>query len=69
MRENDLLHFAMIRAAQKFNGDTYQSCLSIVLQEFTGIKDCIDGCLLRVLLVGRTDVEVLSGGSHYKLRA
>ena len=78
MMENDLLHFAMIRAAQIFNGDNHQSqinglvfnlaCLSKILQEFAGLKDCIDGCLLRILLVGRTDVDILSGGSHYRLR-
>ena len=78
MLENDLLHYAMIRAARKFNGDTVQSqrnglvfnlaCLSNVLQEFIGIKGCIDGNLLQVLLVGRTDVDILSGGSHYQLR-
>lgn len=78
MWENDLLHYAMVRAAQKFNGDESQSqrnglvfnlaCLSSVLQEFTGRKECIDGRLLSVLLCGRTDISILSGGSHYQLR-
>jgi hypothetical protein len=76
--ENDFLHFAMIAAARKFNGDEHQSqrdglvfnlaCLSNVIQTFLGRKEVIDGELLRIFLVGRTDVKILSGGSHYQLR-
>ena len=70
---NDGLHFAMSRACRKFGGADdgifNLAGLSAAIVEISGLKACIDGEILRALLVGRDDVEEMSGGSHYRLKA
>lgn len=67
---NDMLHFAMHRACIIFGGgdQTFNLAgLSGALTTIAGITGALDGRSLRALLVGRPDVDVLSGGSHYRL--
>ena len=75
--ENDMLHYLCRHATRRFNGDIYYSgtesvfnlaCLAEVINTISGIKNSIDGELLRMLLVGRSDVEAMPGGSHYRLK-
>lgn len=67
---NDLLHYAM-REAVRLYGDRGDNlftgaALSTVLSRITGSKACVDGRLIAALLVGRCDVQPLTGGSHYR---
>ena len=69
---SDMLHYAMYRACRKFGGandGTFNlSCLSEAIGEISDVPGCIDGQILRALLVGRDDVEEMSGGAHYRLK-
>lgn len=62
---NDLLNYAMFRAARKFAGNSGEkdnvfnlTCLSDVLTDLADLKKgtVIDGKILRLLLIGRDDV-------------
>jgi len=46
-----------------FNGAGF----SIMFGKLAGVKDALDGRWVNAILRGRSDVEVLSGGSHYRL--
>ena len=72
---NDAVSFAMKKATELFGFDKpngYKdgvfnlSCLSAAICKITGLKGPIDGNLLAFVLIGRQDVEKLSGGCHYK---
>jgi hypothetical protein len=64
---------AIERAAQLFGGTdgTFNLAnLSHALMEQAGLRGVIDGRLCRVILAGRSDVEMLSPGDcHYRLKA
>lgn len=66
---NDMLHFAMMRACRVYGSkDMFTNAtLSHALKKISGVKRLLDGEMVRTLLVGRTDVVVLSGGCHYRL--
>lgn len=67
---NDLIHHAMENAAGAFGGDDgvfNLSGLSLELNRLAGLEGGMNGRLVRVLLVGRSDVTPLSGGAHFKL--
>lgn len=67
---NDLLHFAMIRATQIFGGNDgvfSSASFSQAIKKVTGVKHLLDGQFVRAMMVGRTDVELLSGGCHYRV--
>jgi len=66
----DLIYLAMFRACRDFDrsdkvfngaGFSHQLC------KLAGVKGPIDGHLVKAILCGRVDVEILSGGSHYRL--
>lgn len=70
---NDLIRLVMERAARRFGGSdgTFNSAGFGV--EFckaassTGYGGSIDGKLVRAMLTGRQDVEVLKGGAHFRV--
>jgi len=66
---NDLVNFAMERACEIFSSDdkTFNnSSFSKALQEIGGLQSVIDGRIVRMILLGRNDVEMLPGGCHYR---
>lgn len=70
---NDLIRLVMERAARSFGGSdgTFNSAGFGV--EFckaaasSGYGGSIDGKLVRAMLTGRPDVEVLRGGAHFRI--
>ena len=68
---NDMLHFAMLRACIIFGnqGDNLFNNVSLAqaLSSISGVDAVLDGSLVKALLVGRDDVEVLSGGCHFRV--
>ena len=67
---NDTVRLAMEQAALHFGGEgTFNACgFSRALVRIAGLSGVqLDGQLVRVILHGRTDVEQMSGGSHYKI--
>ena len=70
---NDMLNFAMERACRIYgdenDGGVFTlSTLSEAICKIAGIKGVIDGDILRVILIGRDDIERLKGGCHYRLK-
>lgn len=70
---NDMLHYAMHRACRKFDGKGSRmfnlAGLSAAICEIVGLSSAvIDGEILKALLIGREEVEEMSGGSHYRLK-
>lgn len=68
---NDLIHLAMEEACRKFGGNDgvfNAAGFSQAMMHHARLRGGIDGLLVRVLLTGRDDVDVLHGGSHYRLR-
>jgi len=67
---NDMLHYAMEKAVVLFGnqGDNIftSACLSEAITKLAGVNGVIDGHIIRCLMVGRTDVEVL-GDAHFRL--
>ena len=65
---NDLVALAIHRACEKFGSrDVFNgACFSHALTGLAGLKDPIDGRLVRAILTGRTDVVPMEGGSHYR---
>lgn len=66
---NDLILLAMERAVKSFGGTdkVFNACgFSNALTKLANINGVIDGEIVRVILSGRSDVKVLSGG-YYKL--
>lgn len=71
---NDLIQLAAIRAVQRFGGSGRTKNVfngAGFSQEFVGMSPTtsqLDGHIVRMMLAGRSDVEVLEGGSHYRLK-
>ena len=69
----DLIYLAMLRAVRKFEGAGNDgklfngACFSGEFCALAGVVGPIDGHIVRAMLCGRQDVEILSGGSHYRL--
>jgi hypothetical protein len=67
---NDMLRYAMERAVVLFgnegDGVFTSASLSEAITELAGVNGVIDGHIIRCLLVGRTDVEIL-GDCHFRL--
>lgn len=68
---NDMLRYAMEKAVRLFgdNGDNIftSACLSGAITKLAGVSGVIDGNIIRCLLVGRRDVEILDS-CHFKLK-
>ena len=68
---NDIVRLVCERAVERFGGRggmfnsaNFSHCLSQV----SGARGSIDGRIVRSVLCGRSDIEVLSGGSHYRIK-
>ena len=69
-QNTDAVHDTMLRAAEKYGGTdgTFNSaCFSEALLDLAGVKQPIDGKVVAAILLGRSDVEVLSGRAHYRV--
>lgn len=68
---NDMLNYAMHRACGLFGGRSdgvfNAACLSHAIVKITGRNQLLDGEIIRFILAGRPDVEVLSGGAHFQM--
>lgn len=68
---NDLIRLSIERSAEMFGGKGdgifNGACFSQVIYKFAGLKGQMDGKMVRTILTGRNDIEISSGGSHYKL--
>jgi hypothetical protein len=67
---NDLVALAAERAANYFGGNDgvfNAAGFSNALTELANVNGIIDGKIVRVILAGRSDIEVLKGGCHYRL--
>lgn len=47
----------------KFNGCNFSKAFT----DLAGVSTSLDGKVVQAMLCGRPDVEVLKGGSHYRL--
>lgn len=66
---NDLIRLACERASRKF-GDARMfnsACFGTVFATLAGVSGGIDGKIVRAMLTGRDDIEVLSGGCHFRM--
>lgn len=66
----DLIHEAMLEAAQSFGGTdgTFNLAgLSAAIARRAGVTGRIDGLVARVILAGRSDCVPLFGGAHYRV--
>ncbi len=66
---NDLIHLVCEQAADAYGGTDGQfsaANFSVALKRI-GLSR-MDGRLVRLVLCGRSDVEYLGGGCHYRLR-
>jgi hypothetical protein len=70
---NDLVRLAASRAVERFagtgpNDGVFTSAgFSQELVSMSPTTDQIDGHIVRLILTGRPDVQVLGGGDHYRL--
>lgn len=68
--ENDLIRLAAERAARRFGGTDGIFNSAGFSQEFTRmarVSRPLDGNVVRAMLCGRSDCELLSGGAHFRL--
>jgi hypothetical protein len=67
----DLVYLAMLNAVRAFGdqGDKIfnGACFSHAFCKLAGVEGPLDGHIVRAILCGRQDAEILSGGSHYRL--
>ncbi len=67
---NDLIRLAAERAAVAFAGRAGEFNGAGFSQQFilmSPTSEQIDGHIVRLMLTGRPDIQVLRGGSHYRL--
>ncbi len=67
----DLIRLAMFRAVQMYDGDHGDpifsaACFSSAFTAMAGTKTPLDGNVVRAMLCGRGDVEILPGGAHFR---
>ena len=67
---NDFIGMVIDRAIDRFGGkrdSVFNAAgFSSALREMSGVKQTIDGGMVRAILCGRRDVDVLAGGCHYR---
>lgn len=66
----DLVRLAMIQACQRYRagGDLFCAAgFGLALKRIAGLEGVIDGHLVRAILCGRGDVEILSGNSMFRM--
>jgi hypothetical protein len=66
---NDFVGLVIERAVEAFGGKKdgvfNAACFSTALSKMSAVNQTLDGRMVRALLCGRRDVEVLPGG-HYR---
>ena len=69
---NDLISLAIRQAIELFgprgDGVFNAAGFSTAFIRLAGVTDSLDGKVVRAMLCGRSDVEVLLGGAHFRLR-
>jgi NAD(P)-dependent dehydrogenase (short-subunit alcohol dehydrogenase family) len=69
---NDVIRLAAEQASIRFgscDGTFNAAGFANTLARIAGLERTdIDGLLVRAILAGRPDIEVLSGAAHYRLR-
>lgn len=66
----DLVHMTMRHAVALFGGRDRifnGACFAQAFRQTSGVDALLDGRQVMAILCGRRDVEILGGGSHYKL--
>jgi hypothetical protein len=67
---NDFISLVIDRAIESFGGKNdgmfNAACFSTALASMSGVNQTLDGRMVRAILCGRQDVEVLRGGCHYR---
>jgi hypothetical protein len=68
---SDVILLAAMQACEKFgSADKFNgACFSYCLSRIAGSDGTIDGRVVRAILCGRSDIEILEGGSHFRLLA
>jgi hypothetical protein len=69
-RESESVVLAMRMAAESFGGDDgvfNGAGFSQAMRQLSGVTCTLDGYVVATILDGRSDVEVLKGGSHYRM--
>jgi len=67
---NDMIRFAMERAAISFGGDNKDFTAAGFSNACRGLSSCeqtLDGRMVAFILAGRKDVVRLEGGCHYRI--
>ena len=68
---NDLIRLAMEHAVRDFgdkgDGIFNAAGLSDAICKLAGVRGALDGKVVRAILTGRPDVELLKGGCHYRM--
>lgn len=67
---NDTVGLAAHQAAKAFGGNEgifNAAGFGIALMRIAGLSGVMDGYLVRAVLSGRRDIEVLHGGAHFRL--
>jgi len=70
---NDLIRLAIERAVCRYgsagtgDGVFTSACFSNEFTPLAGVKTQLDGRIVRAMLTGRDDVEVLHGGAHFRM--
>lgn len=69
----DLIHLAMIQACREFgdksDGKTFNAaCFSGSFTRMAAVHEVLDGNVVRAMLCGRDDVEILSGSSYFRMK-
>ena len=68
---NDVVRLACERAVRGFGGNDGMFNAAGFSNAMARLADCrggLDGKMVRVILCGRSDVAVCSGGAHYRLK-
>jgi len=67
---NDMVRLAIDRAVKQFgdkgDGIFHAAGFGSALHELAGVTGSMDGLVVRTVLTGRDDVEILPGGNHYR---
>lgn len=66
---NDLIRLACETACDKFGvADTFNGAsFSAEFTRLAGVEGVLDGRVVRAMLTGRPDIEILHGSAHYRL--
>lgn len=71
MTNFDVVRLAAEQATKRF--DSSDSVFNAAgfgksLMQIAGLKGVIDGHLVRAILCGRNDIEILKGGAHFRIK-